>query len=145
MIPHLHVLSLVAAGLYAAKKRNGAVTLLCQSMWHIVGTQWTVGNRMNHRAGAAGQLLHAFDLVSLLGQETKSLIFCLLQASLACLLLWFSKFQNNVARPEITLQCFLEHSCCPPFLQWLRFSSLCASCRDSLLSLNLYARLPQRS
>lgn len=28
---------------------------------------------MNHRAGAAGQLLHAFDLVSLLGQEKKVL------------------------------------------------------------------------
>lgn len=127
--------------------------LLWQRVWHIVGTQETVGSRMNQycRARLACQLLHIFDLVSLLDQEKKKKkeevlpYFCLLHASLSCLLLWFPEFPNNVALPEITLQCFLEHFCRPPYLQWLHFNFLYASCCDSSLSQNLYMHPPQWS
>lgn len=125
------------------------VILLWQRVWHIVGTQETVGSRVNQycRARLACQLLHIFDLVSLLCQGGKKVLsyFCLLHASLSCLLLWFPKFPNNAALPEITLQCFLEHFCCPPYLPLLHFSSWYASCCDSSVSQNLYMRPPQWS
>lgn len=61
------------------KERNYAVTLLCQSMWHVVGTQWhkqlvTEWNNIRE-PGAACQLLPIFDLVSLLGQGKKKVLF----------------------------------------------------------------------
>ena len=78
------------------------------------------------------------------GKKKKS-YFGLLQASLACLLLWFPKFPNNATSPKIALQGILEHFCCPPFLQGVHFSSPCARCCDRSLSPSRYTHPPQGS
>lgn len=56
-----------------------------ESVWHVVGTQQTVGHRVNQycRAGVGCWPLHIFDLVSLLGQKKKS---CLISA--CCMPAW---------------------------------------------------------
>lgn len=88
------------------KERNYAVTLLCQSMWHVVGTQWhkqlvTEWNNIRE-PGAACQLLPIFDLVSLLGQgKKKSLILACCRPAWPVYSCGFPNSQTMRHRPKL--------------------------------------------